>query len=122
MVTTAFLAAALMSQATPGLAFDAAPQNRTDVAYESLSRGDAQTALRKLEATEGAQSGDPATLINLAAAYIATGQTHRAIASYKAAIASRERYDLELADGSWADSRTVARQGLARLMVAMAAR
>ena len=124
MITAAILTAALLAQASPAGAGAYAPASaeRSDVAYKALARGDAEAALRKLERAGAEKSSDPATLINLAAAYIATGQTARAIASYKAAIATRDRYDLELANGNWADSRDVARQGLASLMQAVATR
>ena len=84
----------------------------TDVAYTELSSGNADAAVRKLE--DAAQS-DPAVLINLGAAYARQGATDKALASYRAAIASPDRYDLELADGRWMDSREVARAALGKL-------
>ena len=48
------------------------------------------------------------------------GRRDEAMASFRAAIASADRYDLQLADGSWADSRDAARRA-ARALNANAA-
>ncbi|WP_260924299.1 tetratricopeptide repeat protein [Novosphingobium sp. 9] len=120
-VTALLLAASLAAPAVPSGPVDDGV-SRVDVAYTALSRGDAQAALRRLQAAGADDSRDPVVLINLAAAYAGTGQGARAMQAYKAAIASRERYDIELADGTWADSRDVARAGLGRLSRTVAAR
>ncbi len=91
---------------------------QADVAYNELAAGDAAAAVRKLEA--GADSSDPAVLINLGTAYARQGATDKALVAFRAAIASPDRYDLELADGSWMDSREVARVALAGLQRATA--
>jgi tetratricopeptide (TPR) repeat protein len=104
------LAAAAASQPVPAPILDA---GMTDVAYSELTTGNADAAVRKLE--EAAQTSDPAVLINLGAAYARQGATDKALASYRAAIASPDRYDLELADGRWMDSRAVARTALSNL-------
>lgn len=85
-----------------------------DVAYVELVNGNAAAAVRKLEA-DRADRADPALLINLGAAYARQGATDKALAAYRAAIASPDRYELELANGTWMDSREVARQALANL-------
>lgn len=86
----------------------------TDVAYGELSAGNAEAAVQKLE--QNADRGsDPAVLINLGTAYARQGATNKALVAFRAAAASPERYDLELADGSWRDSRDVARMALANL-------
>lgn len=85
---------------------------KVDVAYEELRAGDAAAAVRHLEATDG---DDPARLINLGSAYARQGRIAEAEGMYRAAIASEQRYRLELADGTWADSREAARLALARL-------
>lgn len=117
-VATIILAAALTGGAPADL-----PQGRdlsvTDVAYTELSTGNADAAVQKLEGS-ARQSRDPALLINLGTAYARQGATDKALAAFRAAVASPERYDLELADGSWLDSREVARIALANLQRATA--
>lgn len=109
------LAAAAASQPVPAPAVSAGV---TDVAYAELTSGNTDAAVRKL--ADAAESSDPAVLINLGAAYARQGATDKALASYRAAIASTERYDLELADGRWMDSRVVARTALSNLQRATA--
>lgn len=103
------LAAAAASQPIPAPVL----AEVSDVAYSELAAGDANAAVRKLEESGG--TSDPAVLINLGTAYARQGATDKALAAYRAAIASSERYDLELADSSWMDSREVARTALSKL-------
>ncbi|VWX48950.1 hypothetical protein [Novosphingobium sp. 9U] len=91
-----------------------AERRAPDVAYAELAAGNAVAALRKLEEPSVDRS-DPAVLINLGSAYARQGATDKALAALRAAVTSSERYDLELADGSWMDSREVARIALAKL-------
>lgn len=107
MLLAAIIVATALAQATPAAALD-------DVAYTELSSGNANAAVRKLEES-GMDRTDPALLINLGTAYARQGATDKALAAFRAAIASSDRYDLELADGSWMDSREAARQALAKL-------
>jgi Tfp pilus assembly protein PilF len=86
-----------------------------DVAYEALSNGQTAEAAASLEASLRQDPRDPATLINLGTAYARLGETARAEHSFRAALTSTTRYQLELADGSWDDSRSVARRALASL-------
>ena len=58
---------------------------------------------------------DPSRLINLGTAYARLGKTADAQTAYKAAITSDIRYDVELANGSYMDSRWAARTALANL-------
>ncbi|WP_419956702.1 hypothetical protein [Novosphingobium rhizovicinum] len=104
--------AAVLAQSAPATVLD--EPTMTDVAYTELSAGDADGAVRKLEASIG-DSTDPALLINLGTAYARQGATDKALAAFRAAVASPDRYDLELADGSWMDSREAARSALVRL-------
>ncbi|MCJ2179206.1 hypothetical protein [Novosphingobium album (ex Hu et al. 2023)] len=121
MPLTALMTAALLGQSAFSLAVEAPPADKVqDVAYEELASGRSEAALHKLEASDAVRTGDPAALINLGAAYAGEGQTAKAIATYRTAIASRDRYDLELADGSWMDSRLAARTALSRLLVSTA--
>ena len=120
MSLTALAVAVLLTQSPASLAVAEPTHDRVDVAYDELSAGKAQDALRKLEAAGAPKSDDPATLINLGAAYAANGQNEKALASYRAAINTSERYDLQLADGTWADSRFAARRALGQLLRANA--
>ena len=85
------------------------------VAYEELSGGQAAEAIRALEAMRAQNPGDPAVLINLGSAYAELGDAARAEEAYRSAIESDVRYRLELADGSWVDSRHAARLALRNL-------
>jgi hypothetical protein len=111
MNATLLLAAALAaSSAQP------APQaSGANVAFEELAQNRSHDAISRLLAAGAAESRDPAVLINLGTAYARTGQKERALAMFRAAIASPERYDLQLADGRWMDSRAAARLAAAAL-------
>jgi uncharacterized protein HemY len=84
-----------------------------EVAYEEIAAGKADEAVRAIEARLATDPDDPALLINLGAAYARKGDNARAAQAFQAAIDSDTRYDLELADGTWADSRQAARRALA---------
>ncbi|EHJ61867.1 TPR repeat-containing protein [Novosphingobium pentaromativorans US6-1] len=101
-----------MGQSAFSLTLEVRPQDEVDVAYEELAAGKNEEAIAKLQRMGAAQSNDPAALINLGSAYARVGMAQQAMVSYKAAAASPERYDLELADGSWMDSRWAARTAM----------
>jgi len=86
-----------------------------EVAYESLREGRAEEAVRALEVRLAEDPNDPAVLINLGTAYVRTGNLDRAATAFRAAMDSETSYRLELADGSWVDSRHAARMGLESL-------
>lgn len=86
-----------------------------EVAYEQLTTGNADGAVSALETQLRENPGDPATLINLGTAYARQGETDRAAQAFRAAMTSDTRYRLELADGSWIDSRQAARRALSSL-------
>jgi len=114
--TTAFaVAIALLAPGTaiagPTAAKSPAPE-RADVAYEALTQGRTDDALALLQKSKAVRAGDPAALINLGTAYARQGRIHEARSMFTAAMNSQIRYDLELADGSWVDSREAARQAL----------
>jgi len=117
MLTSYTLGVLLFSQA--GLATAVIDQDRftqtDEVAYQEISDGRGAAAAEAIERLLENQPGDPALLINLAAAQIQLGRYDRAAEAYRQAIASEVRYDLELADGRWADSRLAARRGLETL-------
>jgi Flp pilus assembly protein TadD len=85
------------------------------VAYETLRAGQTDDAIRALQASSDLSPRDPSRLINLGSAYARLGQMEEAAAMFRAAATSPIRYDLELADGSYMDSRWAARTALARL-------
>lgn len=84
------------------------------VAYEELKAGQNQMAVDKLTHS-AVQRDDPSRLINLGTAYARLGQTADARNAYEAAIASPIRYDVELAGGTYMDSRWAARTALSHL-------
>ena len=95
-----------------------APQVESDtlpVAYAELKAGANRAAVDKLTGDTGLAARDPSRLINLGTAYARLGRTAEAAAAYDNAIGSPIRYDLELADGRYVDSRWAARTALANL-------
>lgn len=110
MSISLLLASALL--ASPAMEVVASPPDvdRVEVAYDALRAGQNNAAIAQIEASGLAAKGDAAALINLGAAYARVGRRDEAMASFRAAIASADRYDLQLADGSWADSRDAARR------------
>lgn len=116
MSVTAVALAVLMGQSAFSLAMDAPKPDAVDVAYNELASGQADAALRKLQAGGASESKDPATLINLGNAYARTGQSDLALQSYRAAIDSPDRYQLQIADGTWLDSRQAARRAVRHLL------
>lgn len=93
------------------LLFQPAAQD-VDVAYRSLAQGQDQRAIEQIEANAELDTDDPARLINLGIAYARQGDEVRARQYFQAAIDSRERYDLETAEGAWVDSRILARRAM----------
>lgn len=96
-----------------------APQADSDtilpVAYAELKAGENRAAVEKLTGDTGLDRRDPSRLINLGTAYARLGRTAEAAAAYDNAIGSPIRYDLELSDGRYMDSRWAARTALANL-------
>ena len=122
MAVFALFAGLLLAQATAPAITVEGEGDRIDVAYQELSEGRTSEAIAKLDGTSAVLQGDPSALINLGTAYARLGQSDKARNFYRAAITSRERYDLQLSDGSWLDSRRAARLagqrlGTARLLV-----
>ena len=95
-----------------------APQADADVlpvAYAELKAGENRVVVEKLTGDTRLDARDPSRLINLGTAYARLGRTAEAAAAYDNAIGSPIRYDLELADGRYVDSRWAARTALANL-------
>lgn len=90
----------------------ASESDRVDVAYKALAEGRTQDALAQLRDSEAVRAGDPAALINLGAAYARQGRFADARAAFTAAMNSKTRYDLELGNGAWIDSREAAKRAL----------
>ena len=109
----AALAAAAQLTSTPGA--EPTTIEQREVAYAEIAAGRADDAIRVIEARLVADPDDPALLINLGAAYARRGDAERAASAFQAAIDSDTRYELELADGSWSDSRHAARRALETL-------
>ena len=84
------------------------------VAYEELKAGQNALAVDKLTHSD-IDARDPSRLINLGTAYARLGKTADAQTAYKAAITSDIRYDVELANGTYMDSRWAARTALSHL-------
>jgi cytochrome c-type biogenesis protein CcmH/NrfG len=112
LVLSVLMAAA---QITSTLGAEPVATETREVAYEEIAAGRTAEAIAELEAQLGADPDDPATLINLGAAYALQGDAKRAAAAFRAAIDSDTRYELELADGTWADSRHAAQRALRTL-------
>ncbi len=116
MLANLIMGAALFAQAgSLAVVDEPAGLEQHDVAYEALASGEARSAVAALEALRGENPGDPALLINLGSAYAELGQLDRAEACFREAADSNIRYQLELADGSWVDSRRAARTALLNL-------
>ncbi len=120
MSLSLLVASVLMGQSAFSLTLEVRPTDANDVAYEELAEGQNEEAMAKLLRKGAAESDDPAALINLGTAYAREGMTGQALASYRAAAATPQRYDLELADGSWMDSRWAARTAMRNLLMANA--
>jgi len=111
----AFAAALAVTMPSVALAESASEPDRVDVAFEALAEGRTAEAVAELSKAKEAESNDPAILINLGTAYARQGRNEEARAMFEAAMYSSERYELELADGSWVDSRKAAKMALANL-------
>ncbi len=85
------------------------------VAYAELKAGENRAAVDKLTGDTTLDKRDPSRLINLGTAYARLGRTAEAAAAYDSAIGSPIRYDVELANGDYVDSRWAARTALANL-------
>ena len=109
------LAGLLFAQvAQPAITVEAAP-DRIDVGYPELIADRPADAIDRIRANRRLEVDDPAAQINLGTAKARLGDRAAARGHYISALASRERYDLELADGTWMDSRAAARLAIRML-------
>lgn len=115
MAGTLLLAGLMFAQAAqPGITVESSP-DRFDVGYRELVAQLPADAVERIAANRSLEADDPAALINLGTANARLGNPDAAIDHYRSAIASRQRYDLELADGRWMDSRAAARLAITML-------
>lgn len=108
LIAGALLAPVLANAATSVVTVEAGT-DRVDVGYEELRNGNPDAAIKQIKGNRTLEYNDPAALINLGTAYARLGRKAEAHSAYAAAILSTERYDLQLADGAWMDSRDAAR-------------
>lgn len=113
MSVTTLLAGVLLAQAAPLVLVQDAPA-KVDVAYEAMAQGRNEAAVAHILANRDL-ANDPAALIQLGTASARMGETGKAQDYYEAALASRNVVYLELADGSWMDSRRLARVAIRNL-------
>src|SRR5690606_34705590 len=104
-------ALAFAAQSAPA-ATQPAPEAGAEAAYEQLAAGANQDAIARIQAALAQNPGAPALLTSLGTAYSREGRVEEARAACRNAIAAEERYRVQLADGSWEDSRRVARIAL----------
>ncbi len=112
MSATTLAMAAILAQSAFSLGLEAQPSDQTNVGYEELKSGQPEAAIETIEANRELESDDPAALINLGNAHARLGRTDEAFRYYRAAAESRDRYELQLEDGRWMDSRRAARLAL----------
>lgn len=103
------LAAAMAAAPVPSSAAADVQSQPVTLSGAALGNESTKATISRILASGKVEERDPAALINLGAAYARLGQKDRALAMFRAAIASPERYDLQLADGRWMDSRAAAR-------------
>lgn len=110
MSVTAFLAGAMLAQSAPLVLVQDTPAS-VDVAYEEMSQGKNEAAIARILANRDL-ADDPAALIQLGTASARLGDAAKAQGYYRAAMASQNVVYLELADGSWMDSRRAAKAAM----------
>lgn len=118
MAQTLILAGILLAQSVaPAVLVEGRTDrlDRVDVGYTELAAGQPQAAIERIQGNGALNADDPAALINLGAAHARMGEVSDARAYLAAAIISPDRYNLQLADGRWMDSRRAARLAMGML-------
>lgn len=115
MSATLFFAAALMAQAPATLTVPAPSVESSDVGYHEIMAGRPRAAIERIERSDLIRQRDPLALINLGTAYKLIGDKDRAATLYRSAVTSDERYDVQLSDGRWIDSKRAASIAMSRL-------
>lgn len=95
---------------------------RGALGYDALVAGDLRRAEQQIASANSVATDDPARLINLAYIHMQTGRVRSAQALFEAVRDHREHFMVELANGTTADTRDVARRALERMNRAYAAR
>lgn len=115
MPASLILASLMFAQAVqPAITVESTAE-RSDVAYRELNQQRPADAIERIVSNRLLEADDPAALINLGTANARLGRPDAALDHYRAALVSRQRYDLELADGRWVDSRAAARLAIKML-------
>lgn len=113
------LAAALFTQSavmvTPPLTVPAPALPSGDVGFNEIMANRPLAAIKRIEASDLARKGDPLAMINLGTAYKMVGRKDEAARLYRTALRSDDRYDVQLANGRWIDSRRAATLAMSRL-------
>lgn len=109
------LAVAMAAAPVPSSAGADVQSQPASLSAATLANEGTEATISRILASGKVEERDPAALINLGTAYARLGQRDRALAMFRAAISSPERYDLQLADGRWMDSRAAARLAAAAL-------
>lgn len=115
MSTSIFIAAALLTQAPVLVTAPMPGVSSSEVGYGELVAGHPEAAIARIESNGLARAGDPLALINLGTAYKMLGRKDEAQRMYRAAATSDQRYDVELANGRWIDSRRAATIAIAKI-------
>lgn len=115
MPATLILASLMFAQAAQPAITVESRSDRLDVGYRELVDRRPADAIERIAANRSLEADDPAALINLGTARARLGDRSAAADHYRSALASRQRYDLELADGTWLDSRAAARLAIRML-------
>lgn len=112
MALAVFVAASVLTQVVAPASPAEPSAVYVEVGYQELTAGNEEQAIARIRANRELESDDPAALINLGSAHARLGRMQEARGFYLAAIGSHTRYDLQLADGRWIDSRRAARMAL----------
>lgn len=110
----AFLAIALASGTTVEAPLMEPQFEHVEVGYAALSRGNPAEAIATI-ASAGSNQNDPVVLINLAAANAKLGHIQEARRLLQSARTAPDRFDVQLSDGRWMDSREAARLAESKL-------
>lgn len=115
MSATLYLATALMAQAPATLTVPAPAIESGDVGYGEIMAGRPRAAISRIEGSDLLRKQDPLAMINLGTAYKLVGEREKAAKLYRGAASSDQRYDVELSDGRWIDSRRAASLAMKQL-------
>lgn len=115
MSMTMLLASLALANGAPDAIDVLGARDRIDVGYRELAEGHPAEAIARIRSNQMLETDDPAALINLGTAHARLGDARAANGYYRNALISSSRYDLQLADGSWMDSRQAARLAIRRL-------